>query len=249
MQSKRRSRGIRQKTMIVAIQQPEHVPWLGFFNKMAHCDLFVYLDNVQFKRRYFENRNRIGTDKGVAWLTVPVESRGRFDQRIDQVKIHADGHWARKYMGTLRQTYARAPFRAEVEELVRPHIERDHADLVSLNLALIESVRDYLGIPTHTARASSMRLGALRGGDLILAICRHAGATVYVSGPDGRDYLDPSAFEQASVRVTYHDYAHPTYPQHGPGFTSHLSILDVIAHCGRAAGEIVRSGELAEALP
>ncbi len=235
--------------MIVAIQQPEHVPWLGFFNKMAHCDLFVYLDNVQFKRRYFENRNRIRIADRVAWLTVPVESKGRFDQRINEMRIHADGRWARRYMGTLRQAYARAPFGAEVEQLVRPHIEQGHTVLVALNLALIETIRDYLGFTTQTVRASSMGLDALRGGDLILALCQRAEASAYVSGPDGRDYLDMTAFARAGVQVTYHDYAHPAYDQQDPTFMSHLSILDLIAHCGREAGEIIRAGALAEALP
>jgi len=235
--------------MIVAIQQPEHVPWLGFFNKMAHCDLFVYLDNVQFKKRYFENRNRIKTDKGVARLTVPVESKGRFDQRIDRVRIYADGRWARKYMGTLGQAYERAPFWADVERLVRPHIEHGYTNLVSLNLALIESIRDYLGITAPTARASSMGLDALGGGDLLLAVCRRAGAAVYVSGPDGRNYLDTSAFNSAGLRVIYHDYVHPIYTQQGDGFVTHLSVLDAIAHHGRAAGKIVRADAMAEALP
>ncbi len=235
--------------MIVAVQQPEHVPWLGFFNKMAHCDLFVYLDSVQFKKRYFENRNRIRTGEDVAWLTVPVKSKGRFDQRIDHVRILSTGRWACKYMGTLRQAYVRAPFGADVEQLVRPHIDHDHTDLAALNLALIESIRDYLAIATPTIRASSMDLDALQGGDLILALCQRTEASVYVSGPDGRNYLDASVFERAGVHVTYHDYVHPTYDQHGAGFVSHLSILDVIAHCGREAGEIVRANALSEALP
>lgn len=235
--------------MIVAIQQPEHVPWLGFFNKMAHCDLFVDLDHVQFKKRYFENRNRIRIDHRVAWLTVPVESKGRFDQRLDRVRIHADGRWARKYMGTLRQAYARAPFWADVQRLVRPHVEYGHTDLVALNLALIKSIREYLGITTPSARASSMDLDSLRGSDLILAICRRTGAAGYLSGPDGRDYLDVSAFIAAGVQVVYHDYMHPTYPQQGTAFVSHLSVLDVIAYHGRAAGEIVRAEAHAEALP
>ncbi len=235
--------------MIVAIQQPEHLPWLGFFNKMAHCDLVVDLDNVQLKKRYFENPNRTRIADRVAWLTVPVASKSRFQQRIEDVRIHADGRWVRKYMGTLRQAYARAPFGADVEQLVRPHVEHGHPDLLSLNLALIESVRDYLGIVTPTIRASSMGLDALRGGDLILALCQRAEASVYASGPDGRDYLDTTAFDHAGVQVTYHDYAHPTYDQHAPTFMSHLSILDAIAHCGREAGDIVRAEALAEALP
>jgi len=73
--------------MNTAIQQPEHIPWIGFFNKMAQCDLFVYLDNVQFKKRYFENRNKVISNGEVLWLTVPVVTKGLQTQTICDVKI------------------------------------------------------------------------------------------------------------------------------------------------------------------
>jgi hypothetical protein len=228
--------------MIVAIQQPEHAPWMGFFHKMAHCDLFVYLDSVQFKKRYFENRNRIKTDQGVSWVTVPVQSKGRYHQRIDEVQIDNESHWVRKYQGTLEHAYGRAPFWTDIRDVVWPCLQPSPTALVSLNLALIESIRSYLDISVEAVRSSSMAVDAFAGSDLILAICEKLGADVYISGPDGRDYLDADAFEGRSIRVTYHDYEHPVHGQMHGGFVSHLSVLDLIGNCGPGSRAIVRDG-------
>ena len=233
--------------MIVAIQQPEHAPWMGFFHKMAHCDLFVHLDSVQFKKRYFENRNRIRTDHGVQWLTVPVYSKGRYRQQIDQVRVRSEDPWVRKYKGTLEQAYRRAPYWSDLRGVVWPCLESPHAALVSLNLSLIESIRAYLGISVDTVRSSSLALDGLTGSDLILTICKLTDADVYLSGPDGRNYLDVEAFEARGVLLAYHDYEHPVYPQLGAGFVGNMSIFDLIANCGPDSRALVRQGHAVEA--
>ena len=89
----------------MAIQQPEHLPWVGFFNKMSQCDLFVYLDNVQFKKRYFENRNKVKTNDGIKWLTVPVFTKGKYTQNINEVIVYNEPKWKKKYIDLLEYLY------------------------------------------------------------------------------------------------------------------------------------------------
>lgn len=234
-------------TRVVAIQQPEHAPWIGFFNKMAQCDLFVYLDHVQFKKRYFENRNRLKTRHGVQWFTVPVLTKGKYRQRIRDVRIDNTVRWLDKYKGVLMHAYGGAPFWRELRDVVWPALDGRVDMLSDLNVALIEAIKAYLNISVAVVRASSMCLGILAGSDLILAICERVGAGVYISGPDGRRYLDTNAFRQDGIGVLYHEYDHPIYPQRFGDFASYMSVFDLIAHCGPESGDIVRGRLRAEA--
>ena len=218
--------------MILAIQQPEHIPWIGFFNKMAQCDLFIYLDNVQFKKRYFENRNKISHKTETLWLTVPVSSKNLYTQNICNVKIDYDQAWINKYKGRLEHTYGKHPFWNELREIVYPSLDQSFKKLADLNLVLINKICHYLGINTLTALASEMTCKNLKGTDLILEICAQSNARVYISGPDGANYLNLEQFLKNGIEVVYHTFEHPEYPQVGENFVSHLSILDLIANCG-----------------
>ena len=219
--------------MNLAIQQPEHLPWIGFFNKMIQCDLFVYLDNVQFKKRYFENRNKIRHKTETLWLTVPVISKNLYTQNICNVEIDYDQAWVKKYKGRLEHAYGKHPFWSELQEIIYPPLDKSFKKLTDLNFVLINKICHYLGIDTPTALASEMNCENLKGTDLILEICAQSNAKVYISGPDGVNYLDSKKFAKNGIEIVYHNFEHSEYPQMGEEFISHLSILDLIANCGR----------------
>ncbi len=214
--------------MIVAIQQPEHAPWIGYFNKMSQVDLFVHLDDVQFKKRYFENRNKIRTRDGTQWITVPVQTKGRYTQRINEVLIDEQSNWRRKYLTALSTHYGSAPGFATCFPWISEVIETHHERLVDLNLSLSRRLALALGIDTVTRLSSEIAKPECSGSDLILRLCLATGASVYISGPDGRNYLDFDAFKTRGIRVVYHDFIHPTYPQTNEPFISHMSALDFL---------------------
>jgi hypothetical protein len=226
--------------MIVAIQQPEHLPWIGFFNKMLQVDLYVNLDNVQFKKRYFENRNKIKFKDGVRWLSVPVITKGRYTQRINEVQIENNQCWKKKYLGSLEHGYKKTPYWQDVRDIVFPSIESDIDRLVDLNISLIEKCKDYLDIRTSSVLASSLNVDHLLGSDMILDICVKTGASVYIGGPDGRTYLKLDEFEREGIKVVYHDFVHPEYPQKHGAFETHTSIIDLIANMGPDSKRIVK---------
>ncbi|WP_419786691.1 WbqC family protein [Pseudodesulfovibrio sp.] len=220
--------------MIVAIQQPEHLPWLGFFDKMRRCDLYVLLDNVQFKKRYFENRNKILTANGPQWVTVPVISKGRYTQPINQVMIDNTVNWRRKYLGSVQAAYGRTPYFPELFPRLEAVINKEFSRLADLNIALIEMVRDFTGIDTPMRLASDILPDTdVHGSDLILALSRASGADHYISGPDGRNYLDLGSFLDANIKVSYHDYNHPAYEQTHGEFSSHMSAVDALFNVGK----------------
>ena len=218
--------------MKTAIQQPEHIPWIGFFNKMSQCDLFVYLDNVQFKKRYFENRNKVLRNREVLWLTVPVITKGLQTQNICDVQIDYDQAWQKKYKGRLEHAYGKLSTWKDIKEITFPPLEKSFEKLIDLNLALINNIRDYLGINTPTERASKMPCSNSKGSDLILEICSQCNTRTYISGPDGKNYLESEKFIKKEIEIVYHKFQHPKYPQMVDGFISHMSVLDLIANHG-----------------
>jgi len=224
----------------VAIQQPEHLPWLGFFNKMSRCDQFVYLDNVQFKKRYFENRNRIKYGETVRWLTVPVMNKGRYLQKICDVEIDEGRYWRKKYMGMIKHAYSKKPFYEEYINEFEKILYKNFAKLIDLNLEIINWIREKINITTASVMASQLKDYTENGSDLILNICKDCGADTYVSGPDGENYLNTASFSDEGISIEYHNYVHPVYNQSGTAFISHLSAMDLLMNHGENSDKYIK---------
>lgn len=226
--------------MIVAVHQPQYLPWLGYFDKMDRSDVFCYLDNVQYKKNEWQNRNRIKTAKGWQWLTVPV--RYRFPQKICEVKTPAESYWQRKHLQALASNYGKAPYFAAVMEFLQPLYEREWPNLAELNIAITEQLRNWLGIrPNKILRASRMNLSP-EPNDRLIDICLAVGADTYLAGAGGAQYMNLDRFAERGISVVFQDFCHPVYPQRFGDFVSHLSILDLIFNCGPMSLDRVRSG-------
>ncbi|MCL4818316.1 MAG: WbqC family protein [Vicinamibacteria bacterium] len=222
--------------MILSINQPAWLPWPGYFHRVARSDLHVVLDHVQFEKDSFVNRNRVRTAGGTAWLTVPVRTAGRFGVAIDALEIADDGRWARKQWDTLRFAYARAPHFAAHAPFFEQVFARPWPRLLDLLLHVNGYLSEALGVRTPLRRSSELRPQG-RKSELVLELCRGLGATTYLSGPLGRDYLELGTFRSAGIAVEFDDYAPPVYPQCQPGpFAPGLSVVDLLFNCGPEAG-------------
>lgn len=229
--------------MILSINQPAYLPWLGYFHRIAISDLHVVLDHVQFEKNSFTNRNRVCTAQGSTWLTVPVRTKGRFGNLpISRLEIAADGRWAGKHWATLSQAYARAPHFQEHAEFFRDTFDRRWHLLADLMTHLTSYLLDALRVETRCVRSSELDVRAAKS-DLILDVCRTLNATHYLSGPVGRDYLDLNKFEEQGIGVVFHDYRHPTYPQCEPGFQPFMAAVDLLFNCGSDGSDILRQGQ------
>jgi hypothetical protein len=226
--------------MRVAIHQPHFLPWLGYLHRMAQADLFVLLDHVQFERRNYQNRTMIRMNDEARWLTVPVMQRSQKERIVDkEVDNRLDGakQWARNHFTTLRHAYRRAAFFTTYSAAFKQLFETRWQRLVDLNQAGLELLRDAFAIRTPLVRSTELAVEGARG-DLILGICRAVGADTLIAGSGGsRGYLDVEAFARAGVRIEYHDFRHPEYPQWQavPGavpFLRGLSAIDMLFNCG-----------------
>lgn len=213
----------------VAIHQPNLFPWLGFFHKMSVVDVFVLLDGVPFNRRGYQHRVQIADPPGSRWLTLPVQKKGRYGERTDEVRIDETRPWRREHEGTLRHAYSKAPgfdrWFPEIVELYGTPAER----MVEFTIPGIRWLMDRFGLDTDIVLASDLLRDDLRGSELLAALTLAANGDAYVSGPSGRDYLDEEVFTRNGVALEFTRYVSTAYPQfRQSGFVDGLSSLDLV---------------------
>lgn len=236
--------------MIVTILQPAYLPWLGYFDRIRRSDLCISLDHVQIDRNSrtkFANRNKVRTAQGWTWLTVPIRSGGRYgDMPLDAIDIDSGQDWAAKHWKTIEGSYRRAPFFAQWQPLLAPVYADPPGQLLPLCRRLTGELLRGFGITTPVV--SSLDLVCRDAKDLlILNLCREVGASTYLSGPFGRDYLDRAAFRAAGIELLFHDYRHPTYTQAFPGFEPYMSAIDLaLTHGPDSLGILATDGGLAQ---
>jgi len=240
--------------MIVAIHQPSYLPWLGYLDRMARADLFVVLDHVQFERANFQNRTMIRMNNEARWLTVPVMQRSQkeriLEKEIDN-RLEGARAWAPVHCATLRHAYRDAlHFGLYAKDLKRIFDARWER-LTDLDMALLEVLRDALGIRTPLVKSSELGVEGMKS-ELVLNICREVGADVFLGGMGGsRRYLDTAAFERAGIGVQWQAFRHPVYPQCGAApFVPGLSALDLLFNCGSRSRSVLlgRSDAVQESL-
>ena len=221
--------------MRVAIHQPNFLPWMGLFNKMALCDLFVVLDHVQASHgSSWLSRNKLLIRGESTWLTVPIKRSGRGLQRINEVEISYDRYFVSKHLRIIRANYGKAPYFEEVFPVLSEILKQRYCRIADLNMALIIWLCSYLKLSVPLVKTSDLRennpaLAVASGNDLLLNICLSLGAKSYVSGNGCLDFIDPASFEDAGITFHFQRFEHPTYRQVGCAeFVSHLSILDAL---------------------
>ena len=219
--------------------QPNYLPWLGLFHKVGAADVWVVADDVQFPKHGLTNRNRVRTATGWQWLTVPVLTRGKGLQTIDQVEIDSASNWREKHLKSLRWNYSKAPYFSHYEEFLSRYYTTDWRQLLDLNLEFCRFVLGELRIEVELRRTSEFEVREDRTLRLLdLAIALDCGGYLAGAG-SSRQYLDPAAFDQAGVECRFSGFRHPVYPQCYPGFEPSMSTLDLLLNCGPASREVL----------
>lgn len=217
--------------MILSAHQPAYLPWLGYLYKIASCDVFIYLDEVQFEKNSFINRNRIKTPQGVQWLTVPVKMKGHMEATLRGTAMDDGQPWRRKHLAALALNYRKARF----FDYAYPRLEA-LLGVATHNLAefCFEQLRFWMaefGIATRLVRQSQAPVEGSKS-DLVLNLCLQQNANVYLSGKLGRDYLDLASFELHGIEVRFQQFNPKPYPQLWGDFEPGLSVLDYWMNCG-----------------
>lgn len=226
--------------MRLGVIQSNYIPWRGYFDFIRSVDLFVIHDDLQYTKGDWRNRNRIKTQSGLRWITVPVHYNQN-TQHICDTQIDYSTNWLMRHINLLKSHYAAAPHLDDALEILSVVLGGVPRNTISeLNVDLIRSICGYLGISTPIVLSSNYALRATRTERLIELIGK-TGADVYLSGSSAEAYLDKELFLEKGIRLEYKAYDYEPYPQLFGTFEGAVSILDLIANCGRTAQGYISS--------
>jgi hypothetical protein len=223
------------------ITQSNYIPWKGYFDAINIADEFIIYDDMQYTRRDWRNRNKIKTKDGVQWLTVPVEVKGKYFQKINETKI-SDPQWAKQHWNTIAHNYSKAAYFNDYKDIFeRTYLGNTREYLSEVNHDFITVVCAILGITTPIRWSSEFDLAEGKT-ERLVDLCLKAGATDYYSGPAAKSYMDESLFQKAGIKVHYFDYSgYPVYTQLFGEFTHEVSIIDLIFNEGPNAKRFMKS--------
>ncbi len=224
----------------VAIMQPTYLPWSGYFGLLESVDTFVILDNVQFAKRSWQQRNKIKTPNGSRWLTVPIESKGKRDQVIEKTIINSEKDFSSQHKKSIEVNYAKSRFFKNEYKQIFKLINPGKKFLAELNLDLIEYFCYRLSIKTKIIKASQINCSGAKA-NLLFSICNTLGAQTYISPPGSKEYLkEGSLFDSSNIKVNYFNFNHPKYEQLWGEFLPYMSLIDMIFNCGDESIELIK---------
>lgn len=226
----------------VAILQSNYIPWKGYFDIIGSVDAFVLYDDMQYTKNDWRNRNKIKTQNGLQWLSIPVRQES-LHQKINETKI-TDPKWNINHWRSISQSYAKAPFfKVYKERFEALFLEAKSEYISDINRHFIEAINAMLGITTKIYDSREFVLAEGKS-ERLLALCQELRATTYLSGPAARDYLDEKIFRDAGMNVEWMDYSgYAEYHQLFPPFEHGVSVIDLILNEGENAKNFLKSSQ------
>ena len=218
--------------MIVSAHQPHFLPWMGYFNKVAKSDVFVWLENVQFRKNYFQNRTKIKVGEKEFWLTVPVK-KASLETHIADIEIVRSKDY-KKIAKTLVNTYSKAPFYTDFFPEMEKIINSDTNSLNEINYQLFMYLLKVLEIETQVIRSTELNLQNEDPNDRLVELCVKLNATDYIAGKGGANYMNESLFEENNVNILWQKFPvqDVQYSQRGNDFIMGLSVIDALFNVG-----------------
>lgn len=229
--------------MIVSIHQPAYLPWLGYFHKIYLSDTFAFFDSTQFEKNSFINRNKIKTPHGEAWLTVPVSLRGYLGKKITEIEI-ANQIWQKKHWKSIELNYKKSKYWNEYSQQLKKIYENKYSYISDLCYDQLLLFLDLLSIKTKIIKSSELKLYNSKKENLILDICRDLKANLYISGSQGRDYINNDNFNKSGIKLYFQSYNHPVYEQLWSDFSPAMSIIDLLFNHGPRSHDIILSNNI-----
>jgi hypothetical protein len=227
----------------LAIMQPYLFPYIGYFQLVAAVDRFLFLDDCNFIKQGWINRNRLEISGRVTYFTVPL-SGASSNRRISEIAVAGSGIWRQKLLRTISQSYSGAPYLRAVLGLVEEVICQPGGQIADIARASVELTARMIGLSPRFGLTSEEHAGVLGAGiDRVLDICVAEGARAYVNLPGGRQMYSPDRFLERGLSLEFIEPNLAPYPRGGRPFIGSLSILDVLLFNGpAAAAALVRRG-------
>lgn len=219
----------------VAILQSNYIPWKGYFDIIASVDEFIFYDEMQYTTRDWRNRNKIKTQQGLKWISIPVNAKGcqQSGLKISEAEI-TENTWVKSHWDSIKFAYSKAPYFKEYENFFKDIYSECENEkyLCNINYKFVLAINELLGIKTKITYDKDY--GIIDGKtERLVDLVKKAGGTEYLSGPAAKDYIDKTLFDDAGIKLSWMDYSgYPEYPQLFPPFEHGVTILDLIFNTG-----------------
>lgn len=228
-------------TKKVAIVQSNYIPWKGYFDLINLVDEFILYDDMQYTRRDWRNRNCIKTPNGLKWLTIPVQVKGKYSQKIKETTV-SDSSWRQTHWRSIIHSYSKAKYFPAYKELFEDlYLNSNEQSLSQINYSFLTAICRILGINTKITWSMGYRLLDEKT-ERLVDVCKQAGGNVYLSGPAAKEYLNEESFQREGIELRFMDYSgYPAYQQLYPPFEPGVSIIDLIFNEGPEAARYMKS--------
>ncbi|KAF0146434.1 MAG: WbqC-like family protein [Nitrospirae bacterium] len=215
----------------IGIVQPSYIPWLPFFERMVYSDVFIILDDVQYSKNSFFNRNALKGFDGRILLTVPVLYRGQSTALINEILVNWKVNWNIKHFKTLKQYYAKAPYFKLYQDEIECLYQNQSEKLIEVLIPLINFLKREFRIETPCYLSSEISIQGSKNEKLV-NLCKYFGGTHFIVKPGTETYHPPDEFIPHGINFYFLSYTIFEYSQrHGP-FEPYLSALDYVLNCG-----------------
>lgn len=222
--------------MIITIHQPNYLPWLGFFDKIQKSDIFVILDDAEYSKNCFINRNKIKTHAGEMWLSLPVQYKSTAN--INEILLDNKQSWQRKHKNTIINFYSKSPHFKKYWSELEVFYNTQYDKITDITIPMIKIFMKLLNIEKEVVLSSTLNI-TTKSSDRILDICKKLNANEYISGANGNNYLKKEDFNINNINILFQEYKHPTYNQRFDKFIPYMSIIDLLFNEGENSKKIL----------
>ena len=212
--------------------QPQYLPYIGILNKISKADIYIIVDHVQFRKKYFHNRTYIKVNDQALLLTVPVLSKGKYKAAISGIEINHQSNWVAKHLKSFRYAYSKAPFFRDYYETIENILTKKHKFLSDLTSELLIFFLEEFDLVKDIRFSNPMALNGKKT-ELLIELTRAVNGDVYISGEGAKDYFDEERFSLSGLKHIFSEFSHPKYPQQGRTFLEGMGCIDLLFNCGK----------------
>lgn len=217
--------------MILGMMQPYFYPYLGYWQLMNMVDEYIIYDDVNYIKGGWINRNRIKINGSDAMISIPIRKASQ-NRKINEHEIAMNQEVRDKLVNTVKNAYAKAPYRDDVLRLFEETVYCEKTNLAEFLAYCNRKVAEYMGITTPIYSATELKLDhTLRSEDRIIDICKQRGITSYINAIGGKELYSEQDFENNGIELGFLRMDNDiVYPQGKGDFIPGLSILDVLMY-------------------
>jgi hypothetical protein len=227
----------------VAIMQSNYIPWKGYFDMINMVDEFILFDDVQYTKKSWRNRNQIVTKDGLQWLTIPVDTKGKFGSNINEIQASSN-IWRKKHWRTIESNYKTSQyFKHYADAIYSLYNDNDEIYLSRINYNFLIGICQLLNINTKISFASDYDYQHIEGEqDNIIKLIQDSGAKIFLNGPAAKAYMSEERFADNGIDLIWMEYTnYPEYTQLYGKFEPAVSILDLLFNIGPEYSKYMKS--------